>query len=93
MPVRDDGNGTAPRIVAFSDALGPIECQVVGRNRSQYLVHAYGVTIPVPKDRVFELAEGWELRDGQIKPLGHEPTGEEAPALLQYEMDPTPAAV
>ena len=86
-----NGHDEALRIIAFSDVLGPIECQVVGRNRSQYLVQAYGMTIPVPKERVFELAEGWELRNGQIVPVGHEATGEEAPAILQYEVDPAPA--
>lgn len=65
------------RAVVYSDTLGLVPCQVVGRNDSRYLVRLMGATVHVPKELVFELDDGWELSGGQVVLADRSPDPEE----------------
>jgi len=54
------------RTIVYSNTLGMMPCQVVGHNGSHYLVRVAGVTMPVPKELVFELEDGWALQGGRL---------------------------
>jgi len=54
------------RTIVYSSTLGMLRGHVVGRNGSHYLVRVAGVTMPVPKELVFELEEGWDLQGGRL---------------------------
>jgi hypothetical protein len=79
-------NAREARTIVYSRVLGAMPCTVVGANRTHYLVQVYGATIHVSREEVFELQDGWALRDGRVVPSeGGEPGRAGAPALLQFE--------
>jgi len=94
----DESTETERRLVAYSKALGYLPCQVVGCNHTHYLLKIYGKDIPTPKELVFELQPGWELRRGRIVPCGRSASaddslvaGESIPvSMIQFEPEVTP---
>ena len=87
-----DGTEGQRRLVAYSKALGYMPCDVVGCNQSHYIVRVYGKDIPTPKELVFELQPGWELRDGRIVPVDAGlAAGEGIPvSMTQFEPEVAP---
>jgi hypothetical protein len=73
MSETHDGNGEA-RYAVWSDSLGLMPCEVVGRNRSHYLVRVQGATLPAETWQVFQLADGLTVRNGRIVPVDGEGT-------------------
>ena len=88
----DESTETERCLVAYSRSLGYLPCQVVGCNQSHYLLRIYGQDIPTPKELVFELQPGWELRRGRIMPVNDSlVAGESIPvSMIQFEPEVTP---
>ena len=63
----------AQQMVAYSEVMGLLPCEIVGTNESHYLVRVCGMKKPlsVPQSLVFELAEGCTLEHGQIVGEGY----------------------